>query len=38
MIRCKYSDAPDCSECCEPFCRCYGASAEEYEEAEDEDG
>lgn len=32
MIRCRYSDAPDCSECNEPICRCYEASAEDYEE------
>lgn len=31
MIRCRFSDAPDCSECCESVCRCYQAEAEDYE-------
>lgn len=37
MIRCRFSDAPDCSECNEPICLCYEASAEDYEEG-GEDG
>lgn len=36
MIRCRFSDAPDCSECCEPVCRCDQAEEDDYEDVEDD--